>query len=93
MLGQQLDKKIENALNNNHSSVLPYEGFNSKPPFVSRIVWEPLPLHFRLPQLEVYDGITDPINYLETFKMAMLLQGALDIILCRAFPPTLKGTA
>ena len=38
-------------------------------------------LHFKLPQLEVYDWTTDPIDHVETFKAAMLLQGASDAIL------------
>ena len=59
--------------------MLPYEGYNSQPPFIPRIMQEPL-LHFKLPQLEVYDKITDPIDYVETFKPVMLLQRASDTI-------------
>ena len=73
--------------------MLPYEGYNSQPPFVPMIVQEPLPSYFKLPQLEVYDGTTDLVDHAQTFKAAMLLQGALDAILYQAFPPTLKEAA
>uniref|UniRef100_A0A6I9QMS4 Uncharacterized protein LOC105037092 n=1 Tax=Elaeis guineensis var. tenera TaxID=51953 RepID=A0A6I9QMS4_ELAGV len=92
-LDEQLDQKIEKALNNNGSSMLSYEGNNNQPPFVLRNMQEPLPLHFKLPQLEAYDGTSDSVDHVETFKAAMLLQGASDAILCRAFPPTLKEVA
>nr|XP_010939069.1 uncharacterized protein LOC105058013 [Elaeis guineensis] len=93
MLDQQLDNKIENAVNNNNSSTPPYEGFNSKPPFIPRIVQESLFLYFKLLEPKVYDETVDPIIHLETFKAAILLQGASDAIFCRVFPPTLKGAA
>ena len=53
----------------------------------------PLPQKFRMPQIESYDGVKDPLNHLETFKTLMYLQGVLDEIMCRAFPMTLKGLA
>ncbi|XP_073098893.1 putative disease resistance protein RGA4 [Elaeis guineensis] len=67
--------------------------YNSQPPFVSRIVQEPLSLYFKLSQLEVYDRNTDPVDHSGIFKASMLLQGASDVILYQAFPPTLKGAA
>ena len=33
----------------------------------------PLPQKFRMPQIESYDGIKDPLNHLETFKTLMHL--------------------
>ena len=76
---QALEKKIDNAFNNN-SSMQPYEGFNSEPPFASRIMQEPLPWYFKVPQFETYDGTADPVDHLETFKAVMLLQGVTDDI-------------
>lgn len=74
-----------------HQELKPYDGFNSDPLFNSQITQEPLSRHFQFPQLESHDGMTDPANHLESFKVVMLLQGALDAILCRVFPSTLKG--
>ena len=59
----------------------------------SKIMQEPIPQHFKAPQFKDYNGTTDPIDHLETFKEAMLLYRVTDIILCRAFPITLKGMA
>ena len=46
-----------------------------------------------MPQVEAYDGSMDPLNHLESFKTLMHLQVALDEIMCKAFPTTLKGLA
>ena len=46
-----------------------------------------------MPQIESYDGVKDPLDYLETFKTLMHLQGVLDEIMCRAFLTTLRGAA
>ena len=51
----------------------------------------PLPHKFRMPQIDSYDGVKDPLDHLETFKTLMHLQGVADEIMCRAFPTTLKG--
>ena len=51
----------------------------------------PLPQKFRMPQIESYDGIKDPLDHLDTFKTLIHLQGVPDEIMCRAFPTTLKG--
>ena len=53
----------------------------------------PLPHKFRMPHIDSYDGVKDPLDYLETFKTLMHLQGVADEIMCRAFPTTLKGVA
>ena len=53
----------------------------------------PLPQKFRMPQIESYNGVKDPLDHLETFKTLMHLQGVPDKIMCRAFPTTLKGPA
>ena len=57
------------------------------------IMQEPIPPNFKLPQFESYDGTSDPVDHLEAFRMMMLLHGAPDAILCRAFPSTLKEAA
>ena len=53
----------------------------------------PLPQKFRMPQIESYNGVKDPLDHLETFKTLMHLQGIPDEIMCKAFPITLKGVA
>ena len=51
----------------------------------------PLPQKFRMPQIESYDRVKDPLDHLETFKTLMHLKGVPDEIMCRAFLTTLKG--
>ena len=48
---------------------------------------------FRMPQIDSYDGVKDPLDHLKTFKTLMHLQGVADEIMCRAFLMTLKGAA
>ena len=62
-------------------------------PFTVSITSFPLPLKFRMPQVENYDGSKDPLDHLESFKTLMHIQGVSDEIMCRAFPATLKGPA
>ena len=44
---------------------------------------------FRMPQAELYDGAIDPLEHIESFKALMLLHGATDGVLYRAFSMTL----
>ena len=62
-------------------------------PFTTTVNSFPLPHKFRMPQIDSYDGVKDPLDDLETFKTLMHLQGVADEIMCRAFPMTLKGAA
>ena len=62
-------------------------------PFTAPVTSCPFPTKFRMPQIEAYDGLKDPLDQLESFKTFMHLQGVLDEIICRAFPTTLKGPA
>ena len=62
-------------------------------PFTTTVNSFLLPQKFRMPQIESYDGAKDPLDHLETFKTLMHLQGVADEIMCRDFPPTLKGPA
>ena len=52
-----------------------------------------VPTKFRLPQLEPFDGLKDPLDHLNTFKTTLGLQQPPHEILCRSFPTTLKGAA
>ncbi|XP_065624395.1 uncharacterized protein LOC136065302 [Quercus suber] len=60
-------------------------------PFVASVNAHPLPLKFKMPPLDSYDGTRDPFDHIATFKTTMHLQGVPDEIMCRAFPTTLKG--
>ena len=52
-----------------------------------------LPLKFKIPVMDTFDGSKDLIDHLETFKALMHLQAMLDEIRCRAFQVILKGSA
>ena len=62
-------------------------------PFTMAVQECPVPPKFRLPQLEPFDGLKDPLDHLNTFKTTLGLQQPPDEILCRSFPTTLKGAA
>ncbi|XP_010906743.1 uncharacterized protein [Elaeis guineensis] len=67
-------------------------GYNTNPLFSDRIIQKPLLLNFKMPRLESYHGITDPVNHLESFKSLMLIHGVTDATLYHTFSSTLKGT-
>ena len=62
-------------------------------PFTPEVLNYPLPAKFRMPQVEVFDGVKDPVDHLNTYKNQMELHGYPDPVRCRAFATTLKGLA
>ena len=82
-----------NSLRGRMSSDLDDLVHRTDSPFTASVSLFPLPLKFRMPQVNSYDGSKDPLNHLESFKTFMHLQGGADEIMCRAFPTTLKGLA
>ena len=62
-------------------------------PFTVAVQECPVPSKFRLPQLESFNWLKDPLDHLNTFKTTLGLQQPPDEILCRSFPTTLKGAA
>lgn len=93
---QAMKEQIEvmmNALKGRVSSDLDDLVNRTDSPFTIQVNSCPLPQKFRMPQLESYDGVKDPLDHLETFKTMMHLQGVPDEIMCRAFPTTLRGAA
>ena len=60
-------------------------------PFTMAIQECPVPSKFRLPQLEPFDRLKNPLDHLNTFRTTLGLQQPLNEILCRSFPTTLKG--
>ena len=65
----------------------------SESPFTKRVDDYPLPTKFKVPQLENFDGLWDPLDYLDSFRTVIRLQGVLDKIMCRSFPTNLRGSA
>ena len=82
-----------NALKGRVSSNLDDLVNRTDSPFTIPVNSYPLPQKFRMPQVDSYDGVKDPLDHLETFKTLMHLQGVPDEIMCRAFPTTLRGAA
>ena len=62
-------------------------------PFIPEVLNYPLPAKFRMPQVEAFDGVNDPVDHLNTYKNQMELHGYPDPVRCRAFATTLKGPA
>ena len=62
-------------------------------PFTVGVLHFPLPEKFRMPQIETFDEMKDPIDHLNTYKNRMELHGYQDPIRCRAFVITLKSPA
>ena len=60
-------------------------------PFTAEVLHFPLPAKFRMPQVEAFDGIKDPVDHLNTYKNQMELYGYQDPVRCRVFAITLKG--
>ena len=61
--------------------------------FTSAILECLVPSKFLLPQLELFDGLKNPQDHLNTFKMTLGLQQPPDEILCYSFLTTLKAAA
>ena len=61
-------------------------------PFVNCIVEEDIPLRWKPLNLEWYDETTDPDEHLDAFLTQANLYTNDDVILCRVFPTSLKGT-
>ena len=62
-------------------------------PFTAEVLHFPLSAKFRMPQVEAFNGVKDPVDHLNTYKNQMELHGYQDPIRCRDFPITLKGPA
>ncbi|GFZ18459.1 hypothetical protein Acr_27g0001980 [Actinidia rufa] len=64
------------------------------PPFTKRVIRTWVSSRFKLPtQLKIYEGKTDPMDHLDSYKSLMAIQGYSDGVMCKAFSATLKGSA
>ncbi|XP_016207289.1 uncharacterized protein LOC107647755 [Arachis ipaensis] len=52
-----------------------------------------VPRNFKIPDIDLYDGTTDPRHQLSNFKSRMYLADASDTTRCKAFPTTLTKAA
>ena len=57
-----------NALKGQVSSNLDSLVYRTDSPFTASVNSFPLPHKFRMPQIDSYDGVKDPLDHLETFK-------------------------
>ena len=62
-------------------------------PFTAEVLHFPLPAKFIMLQIEAFNSEKDPVDHLNTYKNQMELHGYQDLIRCRAFAITLKGSA
>ena len=93
---QVMKKQMEvmmNALKGRVSSDLDDLVNCTNSPFTTAVNSFPLPHKFRMPHIDSYDRVKDPLDHLETFKTLMHLQEVADEIICRTFPTMLKGAA
>lgn len=65
----------------------------SNTPFTRRVAGYRFPEKFKVPQIQSYAGIGDPVEHIENFRVHLDLHGTFDEVACRAFPLTLIGNA
>ncbi|GFZ02291.1 hypothetical protein Acr_15g0008990 [Actinidia rufa] len=66
----------------------------TEPPFTERVLKARVSSRFKLPtQLGIYEGKTNPMDHLNSYKILMSLQGCSNEVMCKAFSATLKGSA
>ncbi|XP_019179294.1 PREDICTED: uncharacterized protein LOC109174517 [Ipomoea nil] len=62
-------------------------------PFSSEIMSYKVPGDFKFPEQATFDGSGDPREHLLGYQAKMQVLGVQDPVMCRAFLPTLKGSA
>jgi hypothetical protein len=59
--------------------------------FIPSIMNFEMPANFKFAvQIDLYDRTTDPQDHIEIFQQTMVFQGAKELVICQAFPLTLK---
>ena len=67
--------------------------FHIAQPLFQRILDEPILSQFKMLQMEPYDGSTDLIDHLESYKTLMMIQGTTNILICIDFSTTIRKAA
>ncbi|XP_019190240.1 PREDICTED: uncharacterized protein LOC109184675 [Ipomoea nil] len=62
-------------------------------PFSDEIMAFKIPGDFKFPEQATFDGTGDPREHLLNYQAKMQVLGVRDPVMCRAFLPTLKGSA
>ncbi|KAL4374181.1 hypothetical protein AHAS_Ahas05G0156100 [Arachis hypogaea] len=57
-------------------------------PFTKEIMKTKIPKDFKLPDITLYDGTTEPSHHLSNFRSRMYLTDASNAVRCKAFPTT-----
>ena len=86
---KELDK-VKNAMKGKTTINLDGVIKRTESPFSASVLECPLPPKFRLLQLEVYDGTTDPLDHIGAFKTILSLQQTLEKVICKTFLATLR---
>ncbi|GFS36964.1 hypothetical protein Acr_00g0048940 [Actinidia rufa] len=92
---RDLDARLD-AINTGTSAPVTVDALvrQTDPPFRKRVLRARISSKFKLPtQLGIYEGKTDPMDHLDSYKSLMSLQGCSDEVMCKAFSATLKGPA
>ncbi|XP_043694230.1 uncharacterized protein LOC122644934 [Telopea speciosissima] len=62
-------------------------------PYPPEIMTAPLPVGFKPPPFDRYDGTIDPTDHINYFNTMMTMYDGTEIVSCRVFPSSLKGAA
>ncbi|GFZ09950.1 hypothetical protein Acr_21g0005490 [Actinidia rufa] len=92
---RDLDARLD-AINTGTNALVTVDTLvrQTEPPFTERLLRARISSKFKLPtQLGIYEGKTDPMDHLDSYKSLMSLQGCSDEVMCKAFLATLKGPA
>ncbi|GFZ21685.1 hypothetical protein Acr_29g0008470 [Actinidia rufa] len=92
---RDLDARLD-AINTGTNAPITMDALvrQTDPPFTERVLRTRISSKFKLPtQLGIYEGKTDPMDHLDSYKSLMSLQGCSDEVMCKAFSATLKGPA
>ncbi|KAF7824260.1 Serine/arginine-rich SC35-like splicing factor [Senna tora] len=103
VIAQKQDEKIPEKVNSEKSTSTP-RGTKPRSKTGSRVKRERYPFTRKIMETKMsklrtpallghYDGKTDPVAHVNSFKAAMTYAGASDEVRCRAFPSILKGDA
>ena len=65
----------------------------SRSPFTRHIVKAKLPHRFTQPTFTIYNGRTDPIEYISHFNQRMDIHSRNKALMCKVFPFTLEPVA